>query len=68
MRMVKAPIMSTPDFNKEFHVTDDASGFCTGIILWQYGNDKEEKPIYYASRQMSAAEKNYTTIERDLCL
>jgi hypothetical protein len=67
IRMVKALIMSAPNFNKEFHVTGDASGFCIGIILWQYENEKEEKPIYYASRQMSSAEKNYTTTKRE-CL
>src|SRR5450759_5001679 len=37
MRMVKAPMMVAPDFDKVFHVTSDASGFCVGVILWQYG-------------------------------
>src|SRR5450759_702690 len=67
MRMVKAPMMVAPDFDKVFYVTSDASGFCVGVILWQYGEDKEERPIYYCSRQMSPAEKNYTTTERE-CL
>jgi hypothetical protein len=34
-RMVKAPVVSAPDFNKEFHVTSNASGFFIGIILWE---------------------------------
>ena len=67
MKMVKAPMLVPPNFDKIFHVTSDASGFCVGIILWQYGDDKEERPIYYCSRQMSPAEKNYTTTERE-CL
>jgi hypothetical protein len=67
VRMVKAPVLAVPKFDREFHVTGDASGFCIGIILWQYGEEKEERPIYYASRQMSPAEKNYTTTERE-CL
>jgi hypothetical protein len=67
IRMVKALVMAAPQFDKEFHVTGDASGFSIGIILWQYGEEKEERPIYYASRQMSPAEKNYTTTERE-CL
>jgi hypothetical protein len=40
IRMVKAPVMAAPQFDKEFHVTGDASGFCIGIILWQYGEEK----------------------------
>ena len=67
IRMTKLPVMAAPRFDREFHVTGDASGFCIGIILWQYGNEKEERPIYYASRQMSPAERNYTTTERE-CL
>jgi hypothetical protein len=67
VRMVKAPVMFTSNFENEFHVIGDASRFCIGIILWQYGDNKEERPIYFSSRQISPAEKNYTTIERE-CL
>jgi hypothetical protein len=67
VKMDKAPVMSTPNFEKEFLVTGDASGFCISIILWQYGEDKEKRPIYFSSRQMSPAKKNYTTTERE-CL
>jgi len=35
------------------------------LFLWQEGSEGGEKPIYFASRQMSAAEKNYTTTERE---
>ena len=43
LRMLKAPMLWPPNFDKVFHVTCDASGFCVGIILWQYGEDKEEQ-------------------------
>ena len=33
--------------------------------MWQYKGDKRECPVYYASRQMSPAEKKYTTTERE---
>ena len=64
LRLVKAPILAPPDWKQEFHVTLDASGWCLGAILWQM-EDKRERPIYYASRQMSSAERNYTATERE---
>ena len=36
LALVKAPILSPPDWEKEFHATLDASGWCLGAILWQY--------------------------------
>lgn len=59
------PVLSPPDWSRDFHVTLDASGWCIGAILWQEEDQKKECPIYYASRQMSTAEKNYTTTERE---
>jgi hypothetical protein len=64
-RLVTAPILSPPDWAKTFHVTLDASGWCLGAILWQPDEEKRERPIYYASRQMSPAERKYTTTERE---
>ena len=63
--LVKAPVLSPPDWSREFHVTLDASGWCLGAILWQYKEEKQECPVYYASRQMSPAERKYTTTERE---
>ena len=63
--LVKAPVLSPPDWNKEFHVIIDASGWCLGAILWQHGEEKQEHPVYYANRQMSPVEKKYTTTERE---
>ena len=63
--LTTAPILSPPDWDQEFHVTLDASGWCLGAILWQYQGDWKEGPICYASRQMSPAERNYTTTERE---
>ena len=63
--LVKAPVLSPLDWSQEFHITIDASRWCLGMILWQYKGDKRESPMYYASRQMSLAEKKYTTTERE---
>ena len=49
LTLTKAPILSLPNWNREFHVTLDASGWCLGAILWQYDEGKRECPVYYAS-------------------
>lgn len=64
--LATAPILSPPDWEREFHVTLDASRwYLGGNILWQYQEDQRENPIYYASRQMSPTERKYTTTERE---
>jgi hypothetical protein len=65
IQLATAPILSSPDWMKDFHVTIDASGWCLGSILWQYDTERRKSPVYYASRQMSPTERNYTTTERE---
>ena len=62
-KMVIAPILVFPDWNKPFHVHVDASGIALGIVLTQPGEGGIDHPITYSSRKLSTAEKNYTTIE-----
>ncbi|BBN20442.1 hypothetical protein Mp_Vg00020 [Marchantia polymorpha subsp. ruderalis] len=64
-QLVSAPILLPPVWTKEFHMTIDASGWCLGAILWQHDDQQRECPVYNASRQMSSAERNYTTTERE---
>jgi hypothetical protein len=64
-KLISAPIVVPPDWSKVFHVYIDASNFCVGENLSQKDDDGHDHPIYYASRQMSAAEKNYTVIEKE---
>ena len=59
----RAPILSPPDWTKDFHVTLDASGWCLGAILWQYDDSNKKSPVYYSSRQISPTKKKYTTTE-----
>ena len=65
LSLSQAPILSPPDWTKEFHITLDASDWCLGAILWQFDVSNRESPMYYASRQMSLAEKKYTTTKRE---
>jgi transposase InsO family protein len=64
-RLVTAPILQPPDWEKPFHVYIDASAFCIGATLSQLDENKKDHPIYFASRQMNPAEKNYTVTERE---
>ena len=56
--LISSPILRAPDWNKIFHVRDDASNFAIECILAQPGEGKVDFPIYYASRQLNSAEKN----------
>ena len=64
-KMATAPILVFPYWNKEFHVHVDASLIALGIVLAQTGEGNIDHPIAFASRKLSTAEKNYTTIERE---
>lgn len=64
-KLVKSPIMIAPDWSKTFELICDASGVTLGIVLWK----KKQKlfhPIYYASKALNGALKNYTIIEQEL--
>ena len=59
------PLLQYPDFGREFIVTCDASADGIGSVLSQ-GTIGKDLPIAYASRVLTKAEKNYSTIEREL--
>ena len=48
-RLVEAPIMAKPDWNREFEIMCDARDFVMGAILGQKA-EKVFKAIYYASK------------------
>lgn len=59
--LTNAPILSYPDFERTFHLTTDASNVAIGAVLSQ-----DSKPIAFYSRTLNSAERNYSTIEREL--
>lgn len=65
MKIVTAPILVFPDWNKEFHVYVDASCIVLGIVLAQPGAREIDHPIAFASRKLSKVEKNYSTTEKE---
>jgi transposase InsO family protein len=64
-RLISAPVLIKPDWEKDFHVFIDASAYCIGANLSQKNADGRDYPIYYSSRQMNAAEKNYSVTNRE---
>ena len=60
-----APIVRAPNWQLPFEVMCDASDFSIGVIL---GQREDGKPyvIYYASKTLNEAQRNYTTIEKEL--
>ena len=63
--LMSTPVLTYPDWNLEFVVQTDASGYAIGGVLGQYVNQKF-KPIMYAGRHLTAAETRYSTTEREL--
>ena len=64
-RLVEAPIMEKPDWNREFEITCDASDFAMGAVLGQKAK-KVFKAIYYASKTFNEAQENYSTTEKEM--
>ena len=63
--LTSAPIMKAPDCTIPFEVMCDASDYAVGAVLGQRV-DKLPHAIYYASKTLSEAQKNYTTTEKEL--
>ena len=64
--LAKDVVLAFPNFKQEFQITTDASGIGLGAVLSQIQDSDEERPIAFASRVLSKAEKRYSTIEREL--
>lgn len=62
--LTDSPILQYPNFSEldNFILKTDASGVAIGAVLCNY----DDKPVAYASRTLNKAEKNYSTIEKEL--
>ncbi|RVW62068.1 Retrovirus-related Pol polyprotein from transposon 17.6 [Vitis vinifera] len=63
--LTTAPIVRAPNWQLPFEVMCDANDFAIGAVL---GQREDGKPyvIYYASKTLNEAQRNYTTIEKEL--
>ncbi|GJU73706.1 reverse transcriptase domain-containing protein [Tanacetum coccineum] len=64
-KLVNAPIMVAPDWNFPFELMCDASDYAVRSVLGQR-RKKKFQLIYYASKTLNEAQKNYTTTEKEL--
>ncbi|RVW31008.1 hypothetical protein CK203_100673 [Vitis vinifera] len=63
--LTTTPIVRAPNWQLPFEVMCDASDFAIGAVL---GQREDGKPyvIYYASKTLNEAQRNYTTTEKEL--
>jgi hypothetical protein len=64
-KLISAPVIIAPDWNKPFELMCDASDFAIGAVLGQR-RDRIFYAIYYASKTLTDAQLNYTTTEKEL--
>jgi hypothetical protein len=64
-KLVSAPILVPPNWDKDFDVYVDASNVAIGSILSQKDDSQHDHPIYFADRQLNTTEKNYSVTEQE---
>ncbi|KAL0453839.1 UNVERIFIED_CONTAM: Retrovirus-related Pol polyprotein from transposon opus [Sesamum latifolium] len=64
-KLTTAPIVSAPVWDLPFEIMCDASNDTLGAVLGQLVA-KQFHTIYYASRTMNDAQRNYATTEKEL--
>ena len=58
-------VLAHYDASKKLVLACDASPYGVGAVLSQHQDDGVEKPVAFASRSLSKAEKNYSHLEKE---
>ncbi|GMF26553.1 unnamed protein product [Phytophthora fragariaefolia] len=64
--LTEAPILAVADHDRPFHVVCDASDFAIGCALMQHDHEGRDRVVYYQSRQLKPAERNYPVHGKEL--
>lgn len=64
-KLAAAPILAHYNCRQPVRLITDASPYGIGAVLVQKGKDGEERPVRFASRTLTQAERNYSQIERE---
>ncbi|KAG2839303.1 hypothetical protein PC113_g19501 [Phytophthora cactorum] len=64
--LTEAPILAEADQDRPFHVVFDASDFATGCALMQHDHEGRDRVVYFQSRQLKPAERNYPVHDKEL--
>jgi len=59
IKLASAPILTMPNFDKQFIIRTDASYDGIGGVFLQKDENNIEKPTHFVSRSLKPAEKNY---------
>ena len=62
--LTSTPVIQPPDWNVPFEIMCDASNYAVGAVLGQRIG-KASHAIYYASRTLNDAQRNYSTTEKE---
>src|SRR2546429_64430 len=63
--LTETPVLIHPNFEKDFILSTDASGYTLGAVLEQEGDDGKLHPVGYASKTLTKIKQKYSTTKVD---
>ena len=63
--LVNKPVLTAPNFSKQFQLAVDASGRGAGAVLMQTDASGVNKPVCYFSKKFTSGQQHYSTVEKE---